>query len=149
MLLPIRPYKKRVKIGDIFVLNLGDFYLFGQVVDTGKPFARFSKPHKVVIFNHKAKAEDEWSVALKSDHLIAPHFINNLGFSRGFMPVIAGCCPQDISEEEVCYLKKFPSKKYVDQQGVPCEKRTFIGMYGLGNYLTLGDLVSNALEVSR
>jgi hypothetical protein len=139
------PYKKRVKAGDVFSLKLDDCFLFGQVTGTGAPFAGFPSPHRIVVFNHHSLDRSDWQAALSTDPLIAPHFINNLGFSRGFMPVMGSAAVVHLDPASVCYSRTVGPDPYLDEFGSPCEPRSLIGVYGLGNYLTLQDLIESAL----
>lgn len=139
------PYKKRVKSGDVFSLKFDDFFLFGQVTGTGAPFAGFPSPHKVVVFHYRSLDRSDWQTALSSGPLIAPHFINNLGFSRGFMPVLGSAAVVHLDPAVVCYSRTIGPHPYLDESGNPCEPRPLVGIYGLGNYLTLEDLVEGSL----
>ncbi len=141
-------YKKRVLVGDVFALLFDERFVFGQVVGSNLPFAGFDKcQHKVVIFLQTAEKRVDWRISLDSGLLIPPQYINNLGFSRGYMPVIDHAPVVSYDGNAVCYMD-FPGG-YVDEHGVPCAARQLVSDYGFGNYLTLENQVEACIDRVR
>lgn len=141
MLIAQNPYKKKVRLGDVFALQFEQGFVFGQVVAQNVPFAGFdSCQHKVAIFKGVFESTSEWRQALQSPLLIAPYYINNLGFSRGYMPVVGNDQPVKLKPELYCYQDW--RKGLVDEAGSSCARRPLVGEYGFGNYLTLAEFVA-------
>jgi hypothetical protein len=131
-----QPYKKKVKLGDVFALRFDDRFVFGQVVAQDVKFGGFAScQHKVAIFRQFSQSVTGWNDCIASGLLIPPQYINNLGFSRGFMPVVGMAAPVTLNEKEYCY--KDSRGRVLDEQGNPCEARNLVSDYGFGNYLTL------------
>lgn len=136
MLLGQCPYKKKVQIGDVFGLGFPQAIIFGQVVAQNVPFAGFDRcQHKVVVFRGLYQRRSEWPLALEQPLLVPPYYLNNLGFSRGYMPVLGNAPAPTLQAERYCY--RDVRKGFVDERGAACEERPLIGEYGFGNYLTL------------
>ena len=143
-----RPYRKRLYPGDVFSLQYGDSrFLFGRIVAVDVAFGGFDRG---CIGVHIYRAESTSTTLpqglIESDLLIAPHYVNRLGFSRGYMPVIGSIplCAAD-NRTDVCYRDAIRDQM-VDDSGSPVDQpRRFIGRFGMGNYETLDEAISQAL----
>jgi hypothetical protein len=78
--------------------------------------------------------------------MFAPLFINRLGFSRGYMPIVDNK-PVVQTTTKYCYFD-VPFKKYLNAEGDEISSaKGVVGTWGLSNYLVLDDLVSEILGI--
>lgn len=143
-----RPYRKRLHPGDVFSLQYGDSrFLFGRIVAVDVAFGGFQSGCICVhIYRAESSSANLPERLIESDLLIAPHYVNRLGFSRGYMPVI-GSIPLCAADErtDVCYRDAIRNR-LVDHSGRPVDQpRRFIGSFGMGNFKTLDEEISRAL----
>lgn len=142
-----RPFKKGLHIGDVFCLKYpGPKFIFGRIMRLDCVIARMPKAILVYVYAGEFKTDKAPPVLDKSRLLVAPAFINKLGFSRGFMPVVA-----NVPVKETDFLSRHCFRgfqnKYLDEYGKIVEPVEPIGEYGLGNYRTLDDAISKALKI--
>ena len=151
----IRRSRKKPLAGDIFVMQLPDStYLFGRVMEADiREFQRTPLRGSDLVYNYDYRSqtkEPDLSQLTPDRLLIAPKFINRLGWSRGYFETVAHK-PLKASDwlEQVSYWND-GRKKYLDQDGKilpgkvePC------GVWGMGNYRHIDDLVSDALGIPR
>ncbi|MDP5138728.1 Imm26 family immunity protein [Rheinheimera baltica] len=142
-----KPYRKKLKEGDIFRLKYpDDRYVFGQIVSLTAKTGGFENCIKVYVFD-AVFSEPEKVIDLTSNELMfAPLFINRLGFSRGYMPIVDNK-PVVQTSTKYCYFD-VPFKKYLNAEGDEISNaKGAVGTWGLSNYLVLDDLVSEKLGI--
>ena len=142
-----KPYRKKLREGDIFRLKYpDDRYVFGQIVSLTAKAGGFENCIKVYVFDAVFN-EPEKVIDLTSNELMfAPLFINRLGFSRGYMPIVDNK-PVVQTSTKYCYFD-VPFKKYLDAEGDEISNaKGVVGTWGLSNYLVLDDLVSEILGI--
>ena len=141
------PYRKKLKVGDIFRLKYPNSrYLFGQITSLSAKAAGFKDCIKINVFESEHNCPDCPIKQSSKKLLIAPLFINRLGFSRGYMPVISNT---DVikTSSKYCYFDAL-FKKHLNDDGVEIPQATgLVGAWGLSNYLVLDDLVSEILGI--
>jgi hypothetical protein len=142
-----KTYKKKLLVGDIFQLAYPNSkFLYGQVVSLTASAGGFSDCIKVYIFDFVSEEAITPSTTDSYYLLCEPLFINRLGFSRGFMPVIKNSPPLDVKDNSDWCFYSVPFKKYFDENGnsldMPTKK---VGTWGLSNYLVLDEKISTAL----
>ncbi|WP_137223009.1 Imm26 family immunity protein [Shewanella sp. MEBiC00475] len=142
-------YKKRLKVGDVFRLEYPDNkFIFGRVMTLDSEVGGFPDCIKIHIYNIISEQSELPKDLIQSSLLVAPVFVNKLGFSRGYMPVI-GNIPVESSQniDGACYLSVFPKCCHVDEAGNQVEENELEGVWGLGNYRTMDDSISKALGI--
>lgn len=141
------PYRKKLKRGDIFCLSYPNHqYVFGVIVSLTAEAGGFRECIKIHVYDY-ISTEIKLPNDLNSLPLMfAPLFINRLGFSRGYMPVIDNhSLDGEVSLENVCYHSVIFSKYYDDKGHLIEHSKSVVGIWGLSNYLVLDDLVSEQL----
>ncbi|TKB45292.1 Imm26 family immunity protein [Thalassotalea mangrovi] len=143
------PYRKRLKVGDVFRLAYpGNKFIFGQIISLSASVGGFDNCIKIYVYDF-ITSDAEYLVNLSSKKLMCePLFVNLLGFSRGYMPIIANMhLPDSSCADEWCF-HDVPFKKYLDENGIELTKpKQNIGTWGLSNYLVLDDLISKKLDL--
>ncbi|MBY6188608.1 immunity 26/phosphotriesterase HocA family protein [Marinobacter hydrocarbonoclasticus] len=143
------PYRKRLKVGDVFQLEFPESrFVVGRVMSLSASAGGFDDC--ILIYVYKTEftmaevPEDLDSCSL----LCQPLFINRLGFSRGYMPVVGHVAITDLSRRSEWCFHSIPFNKFFDEQGVELDSSTdYVGTWGLSNYLVLDDLVSERLGI--
>lgn len=149
----LTPSRKVLKPGDIFVmLPPDDLYLFGRVILADSPnLAPIPKSNLIYIYDRRASDMVPPLEALTPDRLlIPPHFVNRLGWSRGYFETVARVplTPSDLLPQH-CFWSP-GRKRYYDESGQQIKARVEpCGAWGLGNYRVIDDLVSDALGIPR
>ena len=144
-------FRKQLHAGNVFSLRYGESrYLFGRIIALDVAFGGFPGGCIRVHVYKKENDSDKIPEALiDSDLLIAPQHINRLGFSRGYMPVVGNIplCDADI-RNDICYYDAARSR-FVDELGQALGRpKKIVGEFGLGNYRTMDDKISEALGLS-
>ncbi len=152
----LTPSRKRLRVGDVFVLKpKGHPYYFGRVIRLD---AIGLAGEAILIYVYDAKSDDECRIPQldKRNLLIAPTMINRLPWSRGYFETVANV---PLREEEILHPhcfddgwhhELFPESPiiYRDEYGNRLSGRTEpCGIYGLGSYRTVDDDVSEALGI--
>ncbi|MBQ4859243.1 MULTISPECIES: Imm26 family immunity protein [unclassified Pseudoalteromonas] len=142
-------YKKRLKVGDVFRLEYPEKkYIFGRIMTLDSEVGGFPDCIKIHIYNVISEQIEIPKNLIQEPLLVAPVFINKLGFSRGYMPVIGNIAVEpNQNDDGACYLKVFPSCCHVDEAGNEIEENELEGVWGLGNYRTMDDSISKALGI--
>ncbi|MCF2861315.1 Imm26 family immunity protein [Pseudoalteromonas sp. Cnat2-41] len=142
-----KPYRKKPKVGDIFRLKYsGCRYIFGQVVSLTANTGGFENCIKVNVFDFVTSDPEKVNEDEFNELMFAPLFINRLGFSRGYMPILANKPLMKLTTK-YCYFD-VPFKKYIDPDGDEIPNPVgLVGTWGLSNYLVLDDLVSEKLGI--
>nr|WP_290444183.1 Imm26 family immunity protein [Pseudoalteromonas sp. XMcav2-N] len=84
-----KPYRKKLLVGDVFQLQYpGSRFVFGQIISLSASAGGFEDCIKIYVFNHIANKPENFSYNEQYQLMCEPLFINRLGFSRGFMPVV-------------------------------------------------------------
>jgi len=143
------PYKKKLRVGDIFILKYpSELFLFGRIMKLDADIGGFPNCIKVHIYNLQCKSADLPDGLINNPLLIAPVFLNRLGFSRGYMPIVANVeVEPHHNNDGACYIDVFPKKRYVNELGEDTEKTDSVGAWGLSNYRTLDDDISIAIGI--
>ncbi len=142
-----KAFRKKLKTGDIFRLKYpDDRYVFGQIVSLTGKAGGFENCIKVYVFDAVFSEPDKVIDLTSNELMLAPLFINRLGFSRGYMPVVDNKPVVQISTK-YCYFDVL-FKKYLNADGdeIPNAKG-LVGIWGLSNYLVLDELVSEKLGI--
>lgn len=141
-------------LGDVFSLKYGPgTFLFGRIIALDVGHGGFERGCiRIHIYKQQSSTGNPPPGFIDSGLLIPPQHINQLGFTRGFMPVVAHQPLAAIDDRgDVCYLdaaRKRPT--YLDENGVELAgPRSIIGLWGLGNYLTIDELISDSLRIPR
>jgi hypothetical protein len=139
------PYRKHLKVGDVFRLRYpGERYFLGQVSSLNAKAGGFDDCILINIFAFEHSTPMHISSLPSLELLIAPLYVNRLGFSRGYMPVI-GNAPVKKTSSEYCYFDVL-YKKYLDSEGNEIAgPKGVVGSWGLSNYLVMDDLISEKL----
>lgn len=139
------PYRKRLKVGDVFRLRYPEErYFLGQIVSLNAAAGGFEGCILINIFAFKHSTPIDISELTSYELLIAPLYINRIGFSRGYMPII-GNAPVIETSSQYCYFDVL-HKKYLDSQGNEIsESIGLVGDWGVSNYLVMDDLISEKL----
>jgi hypothetical protein len=141
------PYRKRLIVGDVFRLEIpkGEFY-FGRVMSLDAYAGGFGPCNKIYIYSGKSDSILPPSDLVQRDLLFAPVFINKLGFSRGYMPVVDNIPIKETdTHDNACYHDVL-FKRYVDEHENVLENPTkLVGGWGLSSYGVLDDLMSSAI----
>jgi hypothetical protein len=141
------PFKKDLHVGDVFRLKYpGPKFIFGRIMRMDCVIAGMPKAILVYVYAGESTIEKTPSVLDKSRLLVAPAFINKLGFSRGFMPVVTNMPVKETDFLPRHCFRDFPNK-FRDEHGEIVDPIEPIGEYGLGNYRTLDDAISKALKI--
>lgn len=152
----LKPYRRKLLPGDIFVMQLPDRqYLFGRVVRVD---ANCFAPNCILIyiFRYRSDQPEPPSRLLVIDLLIEPQLVNRLGWSRGYFVTVDNRPFERGERLEINYfrdsVRSGPSGEplYVDEDRRPVGNpppEQLVGPKGLGNYLTVDDAVSKALRI--
>lgn len=138
-------YRKHLKAGDVFRLRYpGERYFLGQVSSINAKARGFEDSILINIFAFEHSSPIYISSLPSLELLVAPLYINRLGFSRGYMPVI-GNAPVMETSLEYCYFDVL-HKKYLDSKwNEISDPKGLVGTWGLSNYLVMDDLISEKL----
>ena len=156
----LKKSRKRLKRGDIFVLKpKGHDYYFGRVIDTDAE-SGFGPGNAVLINIYNATSQDKNKITEldKNNLLIPPTMTNRLGWSRGYFENVGF---RELTKDDVldvhCFwappLKGFSTGRlskgrYMNEKGEELDSpHEPIGLYGLGNHLTVDGDVSDALGI--
>lgn len=143
------PYRKRLLVGDIFVMQFPDNrYLFGRIMKLDASFGGFKNGCiKTHIYDYISNTPIPPVELTTKSLLIPPQWINKLGFSRGYLSVVANVPLSNHNfQDTACYNNGVG--KYLTEDGIELNKPTeLIGFYGLGNYRTLDDKISEAIGI--
>jgi hypothetical protein len=143
------------RAGDIFAMLLPDGeYLFGRVVLADLPKGKAPMPTSSLVYIYDARSTDKNAPPLESltpeRLLIAPLFINRLPWREGYFETVAN---QPIRDGDLLRRHCFwdaVRKIYRDETGQPLAERAEpCGVWGLGSYRMIDDLVSDALGIPR
>ncbi|MDP9273013.1 MAG: immunity 26/phosphotriesterase HocA family protein [Chloroflexota bacterium] len=140
--------------GDVFAMLLPDEdYLFGRVILADLPSSRAPMPtaNLVYIYDVRETAKSPPLDLLKPQRLlIAPQFINRMPWSKGYFENVA---LRPLQESDVLQQHCFwdPLRKvFRDEAGEVVGRRTEpCGVWGLGSYRMIDDLISDALGIKR
>lgn len=152
---PLKRSYKKLTPGDIFAMLLPDGrYLFGRVILSDLPATRAPMPTSNLIYIYKVQSDKKAPPpiqALKPENLlIAPEFINRMPWTKGYFETVAHEPLQqaDLLQQH-CFWDS-SRKIYTDETGEKLAKRIEpCGIWGLGSYRVLDDLVSDALGIPR
>ena len=148
-LLKQQPYRKRLRVGDVFKLMYPESRCFlGQIISLEAEAGGFKDCILISIFAQEAEFPYDIQSLSSYEFLLAPLYMNKLGFSRGYMPVIDNKPIIEVSTK-YCYFQ-FSRKRYLDSNGEKIDKpQGLIGDWGLSNYLVMDDLISEKLGLER
>jgi len=142
--------RKELRPGDIFVLKpKGHDYYFGRVINTNAE-SGFGPGRAVLIYIYNATSRDKTQIPKldKNNLLIPPEMINRLGWSRGYFENVGF---KKLTKNDVLDVHCFWDplrKRYINEKKQVLDgPHEPVGRYGLGNYLTVDDQVSDALGI--
>ena len=147
----LKPSRKRLKEGDIFVLQPDDQYLFGRVIKTDAIGGGFANCVLIYIFRvRRASKELPPRSDLSPDKLLVPPITTSrLLWSRGYFETIAQLPlePDDVLKQH-CF--RSTQGKYYDESGNelagPVEP---VGKWGLMTFRGVENEISDALGIPR
>lgn len=145
----LKKSRHRPELGEVFaMLPPTGGYLFGRVIATGLTVGGFPGANLVYVYRARSERKEIVPPLSRSDLLIPPHFVNGLGWTRGYFECL---CVDPLGVDDVLPRHSFLSGTtgtYFDERGValdgPIEP---VGFWGLGNHSTLDDLISRALGI--
>jgi hypothetical protein len=141
------PYRKRLKLGDIFCLEIpkGNYY-FGRIMSLTAYSGGFGPCNKIYVYKDRFDLNTPPADIVNRELFFEPIFINRLGFSRGYMPVVSNVPIQKSdTHDNACYYDVL-FKRYIDEHENVLDKPTnMIGTWGLSSYGVLDDLMSLAI----
>jgi hypothetical protein len=147
----LKPSRRRLKAGHIFVLQPDERYLFGRVITTNAVAGGF--PNCVLVYIFRTSSGSTTlppRSELGPDSLLVPPIMTNrLPWSRGYFETIAELPlePGDVLKHH-CF--RSTQGKYYDEANHelpgPVEP---VGTWGLHSYRTIDDTVSDALGIPR
>jgi hypothetical protein len=148
----LKPSRVRPNPGDVFVVGIGDDYLYGRVIST-TAFAGWSMPgaRLVYIFSTRTSTPTfpDRKVMRATHLLVAPMMTNNLPWSRGYFQTLGNSAlePGDVLPVH-CF--RASTGRYYDERAnelsavvEPC------GDWGLHSLATIDDEISDALRIPR
>lgn len=150
----IKPSRRRLREGDVFVMLLPDgLYLFGRVILIDLPRDRAPMPgaNLIYVYRHRATTKEPDRTALDlANLLLPPIYINRLPWSKGYFETVAHW---PLDRRDVLSRHCFFSAArgcYFDEKGNelpgPIEP---VGDWGLHSYRTIDDEISDALGFER
>jgi len=146
----LRPSRKRLAAGDIFVMLPPDGkFLFGRVISTEAKAGPSIPANLIYVFKARSpvKSVPDGSELRTDRLLIAPLMINRLPWSKGYIETLLN---RPLADGEVLSQHCFRSSggRYYDELSrelsgpiEPC------GLWGLNSYRTLDDDISKALGI--
>jgi len=144
-MIAMKPYKKKLYVGDIFVMKYIDFYLFGRIGDIYNP-GKYQL-YVVYIYKDSSGSINKIPDLNKDLLLVKPFIINRLGFSRGYMNVIDNI-PID-NNNGFPTISYTDGRFYYDSLDKKLNKsKGYTVKLSFGNYRTLDDEISNKLGIS-
>jgi hypothetical protein len=139
-LIPGKRTTRTTQVGDVFKIQFPNVTYYGRVMMTNVAFGGF-KDGCTKIHVYKPTDRSDLKEIVRSGLLIPPQFINNLGFSRGYFQCV-GNVPIDANDNDDGFVYIDSRKWYFDQYGNRTKSHSDkIGVYGLGNYLTVEDVL--------
>ncbi|WP_073325543.1 Imm26 family immunity protein [Ferrimonas marina] len=143
------PYRKRLKVGDVFQLEFPESrFVYGRVMSLSASAGGFEDCILIYVYNAESTLAEVPDDLDSCTLLCQPLFINRLGFSRGYMPVVCNVALTSLSQRREWCFHDILFKKFLDEDGVELERPTdHVGTWGLSNYLILDDLVSERLGI--
>jgi hypothetical protein len=148
----LTPSRRKLKPGDVFAMLPPDgLYLFGRVILVDANLGPIPGANLIYVYDCRTSDMTAPIDALVPERLlIAPHYDNRLGWSRGYFETTASV-PLTRSDllQQHCFWSS-TRNHYYDETGQPVKRRTEpCGTWGLGNYRVIDDLVSDALGIPR
>lgn len=146
----LRPSRKRVVAGDVFVMQPPDGrYLYGRVISTQASWGASVAANLIYVFKTRSDTKTvPHRAGLGTDRLlIEPAVINRLPWSRGYFETVANL-PFAAGEvlEQHCFEDS--GGRYFDEAGRQLPQRIEpCGFRGLHSFRTIDDLVSKALGI--
>lgn len=144
----LTPSRKRLKIGDIFVLKPKTHpYCFGKIICIDAKIGGFENCILIYIYNKFSNNKFNIPELNPKDLLIPPCAINRLPWSRGYFETIEN---RPLTKNDVLPIHCFRDirNRYFNEYGIklkhPVEP---IGDYALNSYRTIDDDVSRALGI--
>ncbi len=144
----LKPSRKRLKPGDIFVLQVEEGrFVFGRVIRTDASM-RFGGSWPL-IYVYRVFSADRLQIPPleKGNLLIAPAIVNRLPWSRGYFETVEH---RPLQTEDILPVHCFHSANdsYYDADGKELSGRTEpCGLAGMHSYRTIDILVSQALGI--
>ncbi len=150
----LAPSRRRRRTGDIFTYQMPDgLFRFGRLISPSAPCG-FGHGHLVYFFEETAPTKAV-PVSLSPHRLlIPPLFLNQKPWTLGYFEVVEHreLGPGDTLEAH-CFrdpIVRFGRHQYFDEKGQKVEKPTVpCGDYGLNSFLSVDDLLSDALGIKR
>ena len=153
-LLFLRRSRKKPEVGDVFVMRLKDGRnLPGRVVLADLPRGAAPMPGAYLVYVYRPSPPErrfDFAQMTPDELLIAPQFINRLGWARGYYETVANrpLAPEDLLPVH-CFWD-VTRRSFCDETGrILAARSEPCGTWTLGNYLLVDDLVSDALGIPR
>jgi hypothetical protein len=140
----MEPYKKKLNVGDIFVIKYSNSYFFGRVGDIYNPGKH--QLYVVYVYNNSSSSINIIPELDKNFLLVKPCIINRLGFSRGYLKVVDNLPIDDKNGFPI--LSYTDGRYYYNSLNYKIRKpQGFIVKLSFGNYRTLDDEISNKIGI--
>jgi len=82
---PLNKSRKKVCVGDIFTLKVGDMYYFGRVIRTDAGFGENKIWNLIYIYEAQSKDKNDIPTLDKNRLLIPPYVTNRQAWLRGYL----------------------------------------------------------------
>ncbi len=143
--------RKKPKKGDVFVfqhnLEPNGRYRFGKVIRTDASIGGFANTNLIYIYNTWSETTTVIPKLNKNELLVPPLATNNLPWSRGYFETIGSGILADDDVLAVHCFEDYLTKSFFDDNGATLSRPVEpIGEYGLQSFLTISDMVTEALR---
>lgn len=143
----LRPSRRRLRPGDIFVMQLPDGrYIFGRVIraDISEGEGPWPRVNMIYLYRDPQPTKSPALELLTVDRLLGPpEFINRLPWSRGYFETVLNVAltPHDLLKQH-CFRSFRSDTPYVDEEGQPlstCAEPC--GIWALAGYVTIDEVL--------
>lgn len=146
----LRPSRKRLRPGDIFVMQLPDGrYLYGRVIRANVPEGEgpWRGMNMIYLYRDPQPTMKPDLGLLTTDRLLCPpEFVNRLGWSRGYFETVLNVplSSEDLLEQH-CFSSNRWTTPYVDEKGRPLASRSEpCGIWAVAGYGNIDEVISRS-----
>ena len=144
--------RKKVRVGDVFVMKLDDGYLYGRVVSDTAMMDKFSDPEWLLLYVYAGVYADDTHIpreVISPPRLLIPPVITNrLGWRHGYFRTV-GNLPIQSDQLLPRHVFRSPMSDELWDEGnariTAVEETDLVGCKALDSYLSIEDSVSRAL----
>jgi hypothetical protein len=150
-LLPIKRSRKKLKIGDVFVIQPKEsLYFYGKVIEVNDKFQGFSVDAVVIFIYKKNTAKLEMPDYLDpNDLLIPPQIVNLRGWTMGYFYTVGN---MELTNDEMNLDYGFKDTRKVKPRFLTSmgeeldHEPSIVGIYAIGSYGSTSYEVTKELE---